>query len=141
MSNATNSILLSLSVFRVPQRKSCLDAARSCSSLTAIFMQVCAVNAKFHIPFGNATVVKWCNSPVSYTTRASACSSHAGLSLHVVFRGSFSLWPLHLLSSVALDMLLFVWSSIRVLLMRKSIERSSVKDIKGLAMCESSRFC
>ena len=57
--------------------------------------------------------------------------------LHVVFGGSFHLSPLYWLIPAAFGVLLLVWSSIRVLLMRKSIEQSRVKDIKGLMMCMS----
>ena len=55
--------------------------------------------------------------------------------LHVVFGGSFHLSPLYWLIPVAFGVLLLVWASIRVLLLRKGIEQSRVKDIKGLMMC------
>ncbi|CAG8704036.1 1876_t:CDS:2, partial [Acaulospora colombiana] len=54
--------------------------------------------------------------------------------LHVVFGGSYHLSPLYWLIPVAFGCLLLVWASIRVLLLRKSIEESKVKDIKGLRM-------
>ncbi len=57
--------------------------------------------------------------------------------LHVVFGGSFHLSPLYWLIPVGFGVLLLVWSSIRVLLLRKGIEQSRVKDIKGLMMCTS----
>lgn len=57
--------------------------------------------------------------------------------LHVVFGGSFHLSPLYWLISVGFGVLLLVWASIRVVLLRKSMERSRVKDIKGLMMCKS----
>lgn len=41
---------------------------------------------------------------------------------------------------MAFGVLLLVWASIRVLLMRKSIEQSRVKDIKGLMMCTCASF-
>ena len=56
--------------------------------------------------------------------------------LHVVFGGTDKLSPLYWLIPVAFGCLLLVWSSIRVLLMRKSIENARVKDIKGLMMCK-----
>ena len=55
--------------------------------------------------------------------------------LHVVFGGSVHLSPLYWLIPVAFGVLLLVWASIRVLLLRKGIEQSRVKDIKGLMMC------
>ena len=56
--------------------------------------------------------------------------------LHVVFGGTQHLSPLYWLIPVAFGCLLLVWASIRVLLMRKSVENARVKDIKGLMMCE-----
>ena len=58
--------------------------------------------------------------------------------LHVVFGGTDKLSPLYWLIPVAFGVLLLIWSSIRVLLMRKSVENARVKDIKGLMMCKSS---
>ena len=55
--------------------------------------------------------------------------------LHVVFGGSFHLLPLYWLIPAAFGVLLLVWASIRVLLLRKGIEQARVKDIKGLMMC------
>jgi sodium/potassium-transporting ATPase subunit alpha len=57
--------------------------------------------------------------------------------LHVVFGGSFRLSPLYWLIPAAFGVLLLVWASIRVLLLRKSMENARVKDIKGLMMCTS----
>jgi hypothetical protein len=56
--------------------------------------------------------------------------------LHVVFGGSYHLLPLYWLIPMAFGVVLLVWASIRVLLMRKSIEQARVQDIKGLRMCE-----
>lgn len=58
--------------------------------------------------------------------------------LHVVFGGSYKLSPLYWLIPCAFGVILLLWASIRVLLMRKSIEQQRVKEIKGLMMCESS---
>lgn len=56
--------------------------------------------------------------------------------LHVVFGGSYHLSPLYWLIPAAFGCLLLVWSSIRVLLLRKSIEDAKVGPIKGLRMCK-----
>ena len=56
--------------------------------------------------------------------------------LHVVFGGTDKLSPLYWLIPVGFGCLLLAWASIRVILMRKSIEQARVKDIKGLMMCE-----
>lgn len=60
--------------------------------------------------------------------------------LHVVFGGSKNLSPLYWLIPVAFGVLLLVWSSIRVLLLRKSVQNARVKDIKGLMMCTRCLF-
>ncbi|KAK7688851.1 hypothetical protein QCA50_007540 [Cerrena zonata] len=59
--------------------------------------------------------------------------------LHVVFGGSVHLSPLYWLIPVAFGVLLLAWASVRVVLMRKSIEHSRVKDIKGLMMFPTMR--
>lgn len=55
---------------------------------------------------------------------------------HAVFGGSHRLLPLYWLIPIAFGCLILVWASIRVLLARRSIERTRVKDIKGLMMCK-----
>lgn len=54
---------------------------------------------------------------------------------HAVFGGSHKLLPLYWLIPIAFGCLILVWSCIRVLLARRSMERTRVKDIKGLMMC------
>ncbi len=55
---------------------------------------------------------------------------------HSVFGGSHKLLPLYWLISIAFCFLILAWASIRVLLARRSIERTRVKDIQGLKMCK-----
>jgi len=59
--------------------------------------------------------------------------------LHVVFGGTDHLSPLYWLIPVAFGVLLLVWASIRVLILRKSVENARVKDIKGLMMFPTMR--
>jgi len=56
--------------------------------------------------------------------------------LHVVFGGSHRLSPLYWLIPAAFGFLLLAWASLRVVLLRKSVEHLKVKDIRGLMMCE-----
>jgi sodium/potassium-transporting ATPase subunit alpha len=56
---------------------------------------------------------------------------------HHVFGGSHKLLPLYWLIPIAFGFLILAWASVRVLLARRSIERTLVKDIKGLSMCKS----
>ncbi len=55
---------------------------------------------------------------------------------HSVFGGSHKLLPLYWLIPIAFGFLILLWASIRVLLARRSIERTRVKDIHGLKMCK-----
>ena len=55
---------------------------------------------------------------------------------HAVFGGSHKLLPLYWLIPIAFGVLILAWSSLRVVLARRSIERTRVKDIKGLKMCK-----
>lgn len=95
-----------------------------------------AVKAKFSFPFGRNAVGNYYNFAGII---AGACLGMFIVytpPLHVVFGGTDKLSPLYWLIPVAFGCLLLVWSSIRVLLMRKSIENARVKDIKGLMMCK-----
>ncbi|KAF9453646.1 aminophospholipid-transporting P-type ATPase [Macrolepiota fuliginosa MF-IS2] len=130
-----------------------IDAARQTDALgqaqsivyLSIFITQCfnvfAVKAKVTFPFGRRVVSnKW-----------NFVGILAGASLgifviypppfHVVFGGSVHLSPLYWLIPVAFGCLLLVWASLRVVLMRKSIEHKKVKDIKGLMMCKSDLAC
>jgi hypothetical protein len=112
---------------------------RSNSSLELIFfllLQVFAVKAKFSFPFGKSIIGNKYNF---FGILAGACLGMFIIytpPLHVVFGGSVHLSPLYWLIPCAFGVLLLIWASIRVLLLRKSIEQSRVKDIKGLMMCE-----
>jgi sodium/potassium-transporting ATPase subunit alpha len=100
--------------------------------------QVFAVKAKFTFPFGKHVIGNKLNFAGII---AGACLGMFIIytpPLHVVFGGSVHLSPLYWLIPAAFGCLLLVWASIRVLILRKSIENSRVKDIKGLMMCKSS---
>ncbi|TBU55204.1 aminophospholipid-transporting P-type ATPase [Dichomitus squalens] len=122
-----------------------VDALAQAQSIVylSIFIIQCfnvfAVKAKLRFPFGKAIV----GNPYNFAgIVAGACLGMFIIytpPLHVVFGGSFHLSPLYWLIPVAFGVLLLVWSSIRVVLMRKSIEQSRVKDIKGLMMFPTMR--
>jgi sodium/potassium-transporting ATPase subunit alpha len=93
------------------------------------------VKAKFSYPFGRRVVSNRYNF---YGILAGACLGVFIVytpPLHVVFGGSYHLLPLYWLIPFAFGILLLVWASIRVVLMRKSLENQRVKDISGLMMC------
>lgn len=99
-------------------------------------LQVFAVKAKFKFPFGKRAVSnKWNFAGVLAGAVLGMFIIYTP-PLHVVFGGSFHLSPLYWLIPVAFGLVLLAWASIRVALMRRSMERSRVKDIQGLMMCE-----
>ena len=104
--------------------------------LTHDAFQVFAVKAKFSYPFGKSIIGNYYNFA---GILAGACLGMFIVytpPLHVVFGGTQHLSPLYWLIPVAFGVLLLAWASLRVILMRKSIEHSRVKDIKGLMMCK-----
>ncbi|KAJ7491121.1 aminophospholipid-transporting P-type ATPase [Mycena latifolia] len=119
-----------------------LGKAQSIVYLSVFIIQcfnVFAVKAKFTFPFGKHVVGNKLNFAGIV---AGACLGMFIIytpPLHVVFGGSFHLSPLYWLIPVGFGVLLLVWASIRVLLLRKSIENSRVKDIKGLMMFPTMR--
>ena len=94
------------------------------------------MKARFSFPFGRRVVGnKWNFAGI-------AAGGSLGMfviytpPLHVVFGGSVHLSPLYWLIPCAFGIVLLFWASVRVILLRKSIENSRVKDISGLNMCE-----
>jgi len=99
--------------------------------------QVFAVKARLSYPFGKRVIAnKWNFAGIL----AGACLGMFIIytpPLHVVFGGNYKLSPLYWLIPVGFGLILLAWSSLRVILLRNSIEHMSVKDIKGLMMCKS----
>ncbi|KAI3615969.1 p-type cation-transporting atpase [Moniliophthora roreri] len=100
---------------------------------------VFAVKAKLSFPFGKRIIGnKWNFAGIF----AGACLGMFIIytpPLHVVFGGSFRLSPLYWLIPIGFGIVLLVWTSIRVLLLRKSVQNARVKDIKGLMMFPTMR--
>ncbi|KAJ3878893.1 aminophospholipid-transporting P-type ATPase [Lentinula edodes] len=124
------------------QQIDALGQAQSIVYLSIFIMQcfnVFAVKAKFSFPFGKRILGnKWNFAGIL----GGACLGMFIVytpPLHVVFGGSVHLSPLYWLIPVAFGCLLLVWTSIRVVLLRKSIQSSRVKDIKGLMMFPTMR--
>jgi len=124
------------------QQITALGEAQSIVYLSIFIIQcfnVFAVKAKFSYPFGRRVL----GNPWNFAgILAGACLGIFVIytpPLHVVFGGSFHLSPLYWLIPVAFGCLLLVWTSIRVVLLRKSIQNSRVKDIKGLMMFPTMR--
>ncbi|KAJ7221560.1 aminophospholipid-transporting P-type ATPase [Mycena pura] len=125
-----------------PDQVTAFAKAQSITYLSIFIVQcfnVFAVKAKFRFPFGKNAVGNKLNFA---GILAGACLGMFIIytpPLHVVFGGTFRLSPLYWLIPVAFGCLLLVWASIRVLIMRKSIEAGRVKDIKGLMMFPTMR--
>ncbi|KAJ7067761.1 aminophospholipid-transporting P-type ATPase [Mycena belliarum] len=124
------------------QQVDAFSQAQSIVYLSIFIMQcfnVFAVKAKFTFPFGKHVIGNKLNFAGIV---AGACLGMFIIytpPLHVVFGGSVHLSPLYWLIPFAFGVLLLVWASIRVLLLRKSIETARVKDIKGLMMFPTMR--
>jgi len=122
-----------------------VDALAQAQSIVylSIFITQCfnvfAVKARLSYPFGRRVISnKWNFAGIL----AGACLGMFIVytpPLHVVFGGSFHLSPLYWLIPVAFGCLLLAWASLRVVLLRKSVEHMKVKDIKGLMMFPTMR--
>jgi len=129
-------------VLNATAQKEALAQAQSVYYL-GIFILQCfnlfAVKARLSFPFGRRVVNNLYNFAGIF---GGACLSIFIVytpPLRVVFGGSYHLLPLYWLIPAAFGVLLLVWASMRVLLLRKSTERSRVKDIKGLMMFPTMR--
>jgi sodium/potassium-transporting ATPase subunit alpha len=101
--------------------------------------QIFAVKARFKFPFGKQVISNRYNFAGIF---AGACLGIFLIytpPLHIVFGGSYHLSPLYWLIPIAFGVLLLAWASFRVVLMRRGLEQSRVKDIDGLMMCTSLR--
>jgi sodium/potassium-transporting ATPase subunit alpha len=109
----------------------------------SIFITQCfnvfAVKARLSYPFGRRVIAnKWNFAGIL----AGACLGMFIIytpPLHVVFGGSFHLSPLYWLIPIGFGFILLLWASLRVIMLRKSIEHMKVKDIKGLMMYPTMR--
>lgn len=104
--------------------------------ILTVLLQVFAVKARLSYPFGKRIVGnKWNFVGIL----SGACLGMFIIytpPLHVVFGGSVHLSPLYWLIPVAFGCLLLAWASLRVVLLRKSVEHMRVGEIKGLMMCK-----
>ncbi|OCH88233.1 aminophospholipid-transporting P-type ATPase [Obba rivulosa] len=124
------------------QQVNALAQAQSIVYLSIFIIQcfnVFAVKAKFSFPFGKSIVGNYWNFAGIVGGACLGMFIVYTPPLHVVFGGTDKLSPLYWLIPAAFGVLLLVWSSIRVLLLRKGIEQSKVKDIKGLMMFPTMR--
>jgi magnesium-transporting ATPase (P-type) len=122
-----------------------VDALGQAQSIVylSIFIAQCfnvfAVKARLSFPFGRRAIAnKWNFAGIL----GGACFSMFIVytpPLHVVFGGSYRLSPLYWLIPLAFGILLLGWVSLKVVLLRKSVEHMRVKDIKGLMMFPTMR--
>jgi len=116
--------------------------AQSIVYLSIFFTQcfnVFAVKAKYRLPFGKNIVSNKYNFIGIIAGGALVMFVIYTPPFHHVFGGSHKLLPLYWLIPIAFGFLILAWASIRVLLARRSIERTRVKPIKGLSMFPTMR--
>jgi sodium/potassium-transporting ATPase subunit alpha len=109
----------------------------------SIFITQCfnvfAVKARFTFPFGRQVI----RNPYNfYGILAGAALGMFVIytpPLHVVFGGTDKLSPLYWLIPVAYGVLLLAWASLRVVIGRRGLLSSRVKDIDGLMMFPTMR--
>jgi len=129
-------------VIHAAQQVIALAEAQSIVYLSIFIIQcfnVFAVKARFSYPFGRRIIGNYWNFA---GILGGACLGMFIIytpPLHVVFGGTFHLSPLYWLIPVAFGCLLLAWTSFRVVLMRKSVQKARVKDIKGLMMFPTMR--
>jgi len=116
--------------------------AQSIVYLSIFFTQcfnVFAVKAKFRFPFGKSIVSNKYNFIGIVAGGALVMFVIYTPPFHSVFGGSHKLLPLYWLIPIAFGFVTLGWASIRVLLARRSMERTRVKDITGLKMFPTKR--
>ncbi|KAI0255351.1 aminophospholipid-transporting P-type ATPase [Lactifluus subvellereus] len=124
------------------QQVEALAQAQSIVYLSIFFSQcfnVFAVKARFRFPFGKNVVSNKYNFIGIFAGGAFVMFLIYTPPFHSVFGGSHKLLPLYWLIPIAFGCLTLAWASIRVLLARRSIERTRVKDIRGLSMVPTMR--
>jgi len=125
-----------------PQQVEALAQAQSIVYLS-IFLTQCfnvfAVKAKVRFPFGKSIVGNKYNFIGIVAGGALVMFVIYTPPFHSVFGGSHKLLPLYWLIAIAFGFLTLAWASIRVLLARRSIEQTRVKDIQGLKMFPTMR--
>ncbi|KAH9171439.1 aminophospholipid-transporting P-type ATPase [Lactarius sanguifluus] len=112
-----------------------VEAFAQAQSIVTVF----AVKARFNLPFGKAIVSNKYNFLGIFAGGAFVMFLVYTPPFHSVFGGSHKLLPLYWLIPIAFGCLTLVWSSIRVMFARRSIDRTRVKDIKGLMMFPTMR--
>ncbi|KAF5344223.1 hypothetical protein D9756_011250 [Leucocoprinus leucothites] len=109
----------------------------------SIFINQCfnvfAVKARLTYPFGRRVVGNMWNFIGILGGAALGVFIIYTPPLHIVFGGSYHLLPLYWLIPVAFGIVILAWASIRVVILRGSVEHKRVKDIKGLMMFPTMR--
>jgi magnesium-transporting ATPase (P-type) len=138
VAGAPNFITASGRVITAAQQVNALGQAQTSVYLSIFIMQsfnVFAVKARLTYPFGRRVVSnKWNFLGILFGAGLGIFVTYTP-PLHVVFGGAVLL-PLYWLIPAAFGPVVLAWASLRVVVMRSSIEHKKVKDIKGLMMCK-----
>ncbi|RXW15573.1 hypothetical protein EST38_g10279 [Candolleomyces aberdarensis] len=125
-----------------PHQADAFAQAQSIVYLSIFILQcfnVFAVKARLSFPFGKRVIMNKWNF---FGILAGACLGMFIVytpPLHVVFNGSYHLSPLYWLIPMGFGVLILAWASLRVVILRNSVEHLRVRDIKGLMMFPTMR--
>ncbi|KAJ2913576.1 hypothetical protein MD484_g6844, partial [Candolleomyces efflorescens] len=125
-----------------PHQADAFGQAQSIVYLSIFILQcfnVFAVKARLSFPFGRRVIMNKWNF---FGILAGACLGMFIVytpPLHVVFNGSYHLSPLYWLIPMGFGVLILAWASLRVVILRSSVEHLRVRDIKGLMMFPTMR--
>jgi len=125
-----------------PQQVEAFAQAQSIVYLSIFFMQcfnVFAVKARYRFPFGKSIVSNKYNFIGIIAGGALVMFVIYIPPFHAVFGGSHRLLPLYWLIPIAFGILTLAWASFRVILARRSMEQTRVKDIPRLSMFPTMR--
>ncbi|KAF5349512.1 hypothetical protein D9756_009023 [Leucocoprinus leucothites] len=129
-------------ILTAAQQVDALGQAQSVVYISIFITQsfnVFAVKARLTYPFGRRVVSNMWNFIGILGGAALGVFVIYTPPLHVVFGGSYHLLPLYWLIPVAFGIVILAWASIRVVILRGSVEHKRVKDIKGLMMFPTMR--
>lgn len=122
-----------------------VDAAAQAKSIVYLSVFICqcfnmfAVKAKFRPPFGKHVIANPYNFAGIFAGACLAMFIIYTPPLHSAFNGSYHTSPLYWLIPVGFGILLLIWASIRVVILKNALTNSLVKDIQGLQMFPTMR--
>lgn len=121
------------------------DASAQAKSIVYLSVFICqcfnmfAVKAKFRAPFGKHVITNPRNFAGIFAGACLAMFIIYTPPLHSAFNGSYHTSPLYWLIPFGFGFVLLAWASIRVVISKRSLTNTLVKDIQGLQMFPTMR--